>query len=120
MNINRHVVGGSAMHRPKKPSCRQKTWAEKKRDAQIRAINFIGKARIEALTKNWNAMSSVQSHGVRGDGDVADGILICLQKIGLSDIEIRSFLPVGGSRLHRVRQFVTNARNEFKKTESRV
>ena len=52
MNINRHVVGGSAMHRPKKASCRPKTWAEKKRDAQIRAINFIGKARIEASTKN--------------------------------------------------------------------
>ena len=43
-----------------------------------------------------------------GDGNIADVILVCLLKIGLSTIEIQSMIKVGGLQLTRLRKFATN------------
>ena len=57
------------------------------------------------LQHRWNSLDTKLK---KGDKDIGDGILMCLQKIGLSAIEIRSFLKVGGSRLSRIIKFTTN------------
>ena len=81
MDGNKHVVGGGAIHRPKKNSRPVKTFKQKKRNVLVRARNVVGERRIKSLQHNWKEMNdNVKSHGYRGDGNVGDGILICLQK----------------------------------------
>ena len=47
-------------------------------------------------------------HGCGGDGDIGHRILLCLMKLGLSHIEIRSFLKVGGHCCSRVYNISSN------------
>ena len=114
MSSATNTSGGSSMHRPSVNSRPKKTPEVKKNDARQRAIALLGQSRITAIQEKWNSLNTLQ-HGEKGDGDLADGILTCLQKCGMSNIMIRSILPCGGSRLQRVRHKNSNAERETPK-----
>ena len=59
---------------------------------------------MNSLSDQWKRLETIR-HGLDSDGDVGDGIILCLMRCGLSFIEIRSVLPVGGYRLSRLKHF---------------
>ena len=66
-------------------------------------MGVLGIVYIDKLKYLWSTLN-ISIHGVGGGGHVSDGILMCLQKLNLSCLEIQSFLPVGSARLCRVKR----------------
>ena len=53
------------------------------------------------MQQKWKSLDT-HSHNFDRDGDIGDGILICLQNFGLSCIQIRVTLGCGASRLTKL------------------
>ena len=102
------------MHRAKINAKPKKTDFMKKSDARERVINFLGKERVQKLQEKWESLDT-SNHSFDGDGDICDGILLCLRNMGLSFIQIRSILNVGNSRLTRITKI---NKDQKKKSES--
>ena len=103
------------MHRPPRKRRMRKSEHDKERDALIRTNNVLGAERLKSIQEKWSTLDT-KRHGPAGDGDLADGILTCLQKCGLSHIEIRAALKCGSGRLtwlrHRKSNEVARTNNE--------
>ena len=102
--------GGFTMHRTARNHQEKKTYAEKKTDARLRAESEIGRDQIKNILERWSTLET-HRHGCASDGDIGDGILLCLLKLDMSTVEIQSFLPVGSSRLTRLRKFQSHSNN---------
>ena len=97
-----NTSGGCSMHRPtRRTNKRIISYGDRKETVYARTLIKLGEERVQALKHRWASMKT-GVHGHRGDGDVADGIIICLKQLNLSNVMIRSFIPVGGTRLARV------------------
>ena len=101
------ITGGSAMNRAKRNRLPRATQKQKESCALFCVISKIGEKRVDTLIQRWNSME-VNQHGQGGDGDLGDGILLCLMKLGLSHVDIRSFLKVGGYCCSRVYNISSN------------
>ena len=95
-------TSGTRMHRPERDGKgKVSKWPQLKENAFKRCLFTLGEERIEILKEKWSGMDTTD-RGATGDGDIGDGILLCLRNLGLSILEIRSILPVGGSRMTRL------------------
>ena len=80
----------------------------KKLEVLACAINKLNHRRVHAIHQMWDSLNTTK-HGHMKDGNIANGIFLCLLKIGLSTIEIQSMIKVGGeSRLTRLQKITTN------------
>ncbi|KAJ1387815.1 hypothetical protein B484DRAFT_303779, partial [Ochromonadaceae sp. CCMP2298] len=75
--------------------------SDRSTNARIRAEEKLGQEGLEMLAKDFVAWDSNF-----GDAEwqLCDGIILTLLRQGLSQIEIRAVLPVGGSRVFRLQQ----------------
>ena len=81
----------------------RQNYADKKHNTLRRVQVVLGLDRISSIQRKWNSLDT-KNHS-KGDGDIGDGILLCLQRIGLSQVKIQAILRVGSSRLTRIRKF---------------
>ena len=79
----------------------------KKLEALTCAIKKLNHRRVHAIQQKWDSLNTTK-HGHMGYGNIANGILLCLLKIGLSTIKIQSMIKMGCSGLTRLRKFTTN------------
>ena len=93
---SKNTSGDYAMHRPNNQVAPRISYSEQKIKASARVVYKLTQERADRLRAQWDSMGS--------DGDAVDGLLVCLIKYGLSHIEIKSFLPVGGYRLSRLKK----------------
>ena len=86
------------MHHPDKgEKIRVSQWSQYNVKDFNRCLISLGEDCIKILKKKWSEMGT-SDHRATGDRDIGDGILLCLRKIGLSNLDLWSILPVGGSR----------------------
>ena len=98
-------TGGSQATRKKRKRKPKLTAAEKKERARNRAVEKLGDEEAKAVLDNWN---NLETEFGGKDWETANGIIINLINTRLSDIEIRSFLKIGSSRLSRIREYMSN------------
>ena len=108
-----HTVSSrGTMHQPSCNAQRRKDYAHKKLEALARAIKKLNHWRVHAIQQRWDSLSTTK-HGHMGDGNIANGILLCLLKTGLSTIEIKSMIKFGGLQLTRLQKNTTNHKTEL-------
>ena len=103
MSSSNRVSGGSAMHRARHNGRPRKTEKMKEEEAREKVITMVGEDQVRKLQQKWRSLDT-HRHNFNGDGDIGDGILICLQKFGLSCIHICATLGCGASRLTKLNQ----------------
>ena len=72
------------------------------------AIEKLGTEQVSAIQRQWRTLDT-QRHGHLGYGNIGDGILVCLMKVGLSIMEIQSVIKVGGYQLTRLKKITSNS-----------
>ena len=87
-------TGGSAALKPKRQRKPRKTAKEKTASAAARAIKKYGEETINSLKENWQILQSLDSNS-----EETKGFLISMIVMGMSQIEIRSVIPVGGYKV---------------------
>ena len=98
-------VGGSQQTVIQRVRRQQGEPKSRKESALQRVISKLGEARVEKIRTDWGAMES----GVGGSEWMqSEGIIISLLQCGLSEIEIRAVIPVGGSKIDRLRKMLHN------------
>jgi hypothetical protein len=70
----------------------------------------IGESAIAKLQTDWGNLKT--NHG-ESEWELADGMLITLLRQGLSQIQIKSVLPVGGARIARIQKALTTILRVF-------
>lgn len=86
--------GGSAALRPKRQRKPRKSNEEKRASAEKRVIERYGAETVNGLRENWQILNALD-----GDSEEAKGFIISMISMGMSQIEIRSIIPVGGYRV---------------------
>ena len=71
------------------------SFVDRKETAYARTIIKVGEERVEALKDRWASMKT-GIHGRKGDIDIADGVIVYLKQLNLSNVMIQSFIPSGG------------------------
>ena len=100
---SRNTSGSGGMHRPTRNTRDKITWSGKKERALVRVRSLIGLAKMKQLQETWAKLHPDGKQ--KGEGsNYGDGALMVMILMKLSNIEIQSFIPVGGSRLSRVRK----------------
>jgi hypothetical protein len=101
-NVSRRIpssVGGSQNLRPSLRK-RKMTPLEKKEKTKKNILAALGDNGTRILTR-WNTLDPKDSK----ERTIQDGIILSLIDQGLSQIQIRMFLGIGGTRIERVRHY---------------
>ena len=77
------------MHRPKNNRRERKDFRGRLDGAFLSVEKKLGAERVAALSQKWKSLRN-QKHGLHGDRDLADSMLVCLLNLSLSHVEIRS------------------------------
>ena len=106
-------TGGSAALKPKRQRKPRKTAKEKTASAAARAIKKYGEETINSLKENWQILQSLDSNS-----EETKGFLISMIVMGMSQIEIRSVIPVGGYKVAALQKRVALGDNYVPKVRS--
>ena len=106
-------TGGSAALKPKRQRKPRKTAKEKTASAAARAIEKYGEETINGLKENWQILQSLDSNS-----EETKGFLISMIAMGMSQIEIRSIIPVGGYKVAALQKRVALGDNYVPKVRS--
>jgi hypothetical protein len=103
------ITGGSALHRPTRTVIPRQSTLQKFEKALQRAKEKLGgEENWKKVKESWNILKT--GH-LEEDQDKGNGIVISLINLGLSEIEIRSFLGCGSSRISRMKQRIEAGEN---------
>jgi hypothetical protein len=91
-------TGGSSRLKPHRDRQSRQTVEEKNQSAKVRAIEKYGAIFISGLQQHWSFLDTDDN-----EAEIADGIIMGLIVMGMSNIEIRNTIKIGGHRLQRLR-----------------
>ena len=102
-----YPTSGSILTRPR----RNTKNSTREENAYKRAVSKLkSEDNVKAIQNTWNNLK--HQYGER-EWEQGEGIIITLIQQGLSEREIRSFLPVGGSKLQRLRKALQSGFEDF-------
>ena len=103
MSSSNLVSGGLAMYRARHNHFPRKIEKMKEEEAREKLIKMLGKDQVRKLQQKWKSLDT-HRHNFDRDGDIGDGILICLKNFGLSCIHICDTIICGTSKLTKINQ----------------
>jgi hypothetical protein len=92
-------TGGSSQLKPKRDRKPRADKTTREKNATDRVKDSFGDEFVEKLQLHWSFLDTRDR-----DADIADGVLMGLVGLGLSENEIRSIICVGGYRIARLRE----------------
>ncbi|XP_078732831.1 uncharacterized protein LOC144947479 isoform X1 [Lampetra fluviatilis] len=98
-------VGGSGGSQQNVPLRQVRERCNRKDTAMARAISILGDDAVRKIRDDWQSMETDRSGS---EWQQSERIVLQMLQQGLSERVIRAIIPVGGSRIHRLRKVLEN------------
>lgn len=96
-------IGGTAWLKPLRNVKPKVDEADKLRRAKTRAISKLGQSEFDRIASGWANLRTLKRKTPLYEK--GNGVILNLIDLGLSNIEIRSILPIGCGRISQLRKF---------------